>query len=63
VILSLPLAKIVVAGPGRGIVPGRPGRSRRASVPLGYLADFIYFLSLDAIRRAWLRRPMLQSRG
>jgi hypothetical protein len=31
-----------------------------ASVPLGYLADFIYLLSLDAIRRAWRRRPIAQ---
>jgi len=32
-----------------------------ASVPLGYLADFIYLLTLDAIRRAWPRRPIIQS--
>jgi len=32
-----------------------------ASVPLGYLADFIYLLSLDAIRRTWQRRAMVQS--
>jgi hypothetical protein len=32
-----------------------------ASVPLGYIADFIYLLTLDAIRRAWLRRPVVQS--
>jgi hypothetical protein len=29
-----------------------------ASVPLGYIADFIYLLSFDAIRRRWMRRPV-----
>jgi hypothetical protein len=28
------------------------------SVPLGYLGDFIYLLSFDAIRRMWMRRPV-----
>jgi hypothetical protein len=28
-----------------------------AAVPLGYVADFIYLLSFDALRRLWLRRP------
>ena len=27
-----------------------------AAVPLGYLADFIYLASFDAIRRLWLQR-------
>src|SRR5262249_38678082 len=31
------------------------------AVPLGYLAHFVYLLTLDAIRRAWLRRPIVQS--